>query len=69
MGYFNYHAKAKNLIKNGKLLHYEIVDKYNDISPALLLFFNDQTHPIMPIRKERWNEYFMTIEEKEKNGK
>jgi len=62
MGYFNYHAKAKNLIKQGKLLKYYFVEKHNNISPALILVFNDIKHPIMPIRKERWQEYLDLIE-------
>ncbi len=58
--YFNYHAKAKNLIKNGKLIDYKIVEKYNNISPALLLIFDEL---IMPIRQHRWQEYFDLIEQ------
>ena len=59
MKYFNYHAKAKNKIKEGKLLKYEIVENWNNISPALILYFAD-SKPI-PIRKERWNEYIILI--------
>ena len=62
MGYFNYHATAKKLILNGKLINYYIVEKHNSISPALILEFNDKTHPIMPIRLEKWKEYFILIE-------
>ena len=62
MPYFNYHAKAKLLIKQGKLVHYEIKDRYNNISPALVLYFDDMRHPIMPIRKERFSEYLELIE-------
>lgn len=58
--YFNYHAKAKNLIKNGKLIDYKIVENYNNISPALLLIFDEL---IMPIRQHRWQEYFDLIEQ------
>ncbi|MBR2468015.1 MAG: thermostable hemolysin delta-VPH [Clostridia bacterium] len=61
--YFNYHAKAKNLIKNGKLVDCQIVDKYNNISPALLLIFEDGY--IMPIRQHKWQEYFDIINKKE----
>lgn len=57
MAYFNYHAKVKNLIKDGKLVKYRFVKEYHGISPALLLFFDDVKHPIMPIRKERFSEY------------
>lgn len=55
MSFFNYHAKAKNLIKAGFLINYEIVDDYNGIKPALVLYFKNNRP--MPIRKHRWNEY------------
>lgn len=55
MGYYNYHAVAKNLIKNGHLIRTEYVGVWNDVSPALVLFFDN--HPPMPIRKEKWEEY------------
>lgn len=61
MGYFNYHATAKNLIKKGKLTGYCFTENYNGIKPALVLFFNDDKHPIMPIRKDRWEEYVSII--------
>ena len=56
MAYFNYHAKKKNKIKENKLLKYELVEKWNNISPALVLYFTDGT--IMPIREHRFEEYF-----------
>lgn len=56
MSYFNYHAKAKKLIAEGHLIHFEIVDRYNQIAPALVLYF-DNNRP-MPIREYRWAEYF-----------
>ncbi len=56
--YFNYHAKAKKLIRDGKLTDYKIVEKYHNISPALLLIFDDY---IMPIRQHKWNEYLEII--------
>lgn len=59
MAYFNYHAKAKNKIKEGKLERAEIVESYNKISPALVLHFNDGEK--MPIREYRWQEYFELI--------
>ena len=31
MGYFNYHAQAKRLIKSGKLVDYRFVTEYNGI--------------------------------------
>ncbi|MBQ9104312.1 MAG: thermostable hemolysin delta-VPH [Clostridia bacterium] len=57
MSYFNYHAKAKKMIKEGKLVGFYFVDSYNNISPCMVLLFNDLTHPVMPIRAERWGEY------------
>ena len=54
--YYNYHAKAKQLIANGHLVKMEIVDKWNAISPALVLYFDN--HKPMPIRQYRWDEYF-----------
>lgn len=55
MSYFNYHAKAKNLIAEGHLVDYEIVDNWNGIKPALVLYF-DNNKP-MPIREYRFDEY------------
>lgn len=56
LGYYNYHAKIKEKIKDGKLVSFKIVDKWNSISPALVLFFSDGT--TKPIREYRWEEYF-----------
>ncbi len=61
MPYFNYHAVAKNLIKNNKLIRYEFVEKHNRISPALILHFDDAKHPLMPVKKEYWNDYLYLI--------
>ena len=55
MGYYNYHAQAKKLISEGHLIKMEIVLKWNSISPALVLFFDN--HRPMPIREYRWSEY------------
>ncbi|OTQ72908.1 MULTISPECIES: thermostable hemolysin delta-VPH [unclassified Gilliamella] len=59
MAYFNYHAKAKKLISQGYLIHYEFVDNWNGIKPALVLYF-ENVNP-MPIRKYRWQEYLPLI--------
>jgi len=53
--YYNYHAIAKKLIAGGHLTGYNILEKYNNISPCLLLQFDN--HRPMPIREYRWNEY------------
>lgn len=57
MAYFNYHAKVKQLIKDGKLIGWYFAEKHNNISPALVLVFNDYKHHKMPIRQYRWSEY------------
>ena len=54
--YYNYHAKAKQLISENHLIDYQIVSKWNLISPALVLFFDN--HKPMPIRKYKWKEYW-----------
>ena len=61
MPYFNYHAVAKRLVAQGKLLDYYITDRYKRISPALVLVFDDPSHPVMPIREHRWEEYLVLI--------
>lgn len=53
--YYNYHATVKKLIDEGHLLNMEIVDRWNSISPALVLYFDN--HKPMPIRECRWDEY------------
>ncbi len=62
--YFNYHAKVKRLILAGKLVRFEILQNYNGISPALVLYFID--NPPMPIREYRFAEYFELIDSLEK---
>jgi len=59
MAYFNYHAKVKKLIKEGKLIYYELVDNWNGISPALVLYFIDEKP--MPIRESKFDEYFKLL--------
>lgn len=59
MAYFSYHAKAKKLISEGHLVNYEIVSSWRNISPALVLYF-DNNRP-MPIREYKWDEYFKII--------
>jgi len=64
VGYFNYHAKAKRLINEGKLISYEFREQYNKISPVLLLFFEGGL--VMPIREHRFLEYLALIEKNSK---
>ncbi|MBE7087566.1 MAG: thermostable hemolysin delta-VPH [Clostridiales bacterium] len=63
MAYFNYHRTVKKLISDGKLKNYYFTDDHNGICPALVFVFDDLCHPIMPIRKERWAEYFPILSE------
>lgn len=58
--YFNYHAKAKKLIKQGDLSYYTIVENYNGIKPALILYFKN--HKPMPIRQNHFEEYLKLLE-------
>ena len=58
MPYFNYHATAKRLIADGKLIGFYFTDRYHTISPALVLLFDDDKHPVMPILEHRFAEYF-----------
>lgn len=61
MPYFNYHAKAKKLISDGHLIKFEIVQKWNSISPALVLYF-DNNKP-MPIQEYRFDEYLSILQQ------
>lgn len=63
--YFNYHAKVKRLILEGRLIGYEFVDDYNGIKPALVLYFSD-ARP-MPIRDYMWEYYLPILEKFNKN--
>ena len=63
--YFNYHAKAKQLISEGNLTYYKIVEKWNNISPVLVLFFKN--HKPMPIRQDKWEMYFKIIKKEKED--
>lgn len=63
--YFNYHAKAIKLIKQGNLISYKIFENWNNISPALVLFFKNNKP--MPIRQHKWQEYFDLIKTQKTN--
>lgn len=66
MAYFNFHAIVKKMIDDGKLISWYIVDVYNNISPALILVFNDPKRPIVPIRRHMWDKYFEMLDEMQK---
>ena len=57
--YFNYHAKAKKKIREGKCTGFKIVEHYHNISPCLLLFFDDDS--VMPIRKYKFDDYLFLL--------
>ena len=57
--YFNYYAKAKRLIAEGHLLKYEFLRQWGKISPALVLYFDNEKP--MPIRENRWEEYLALL--------
>ena len=61
MTYFNYHAKAKRLIKNGNCISASVFSNYHHIRPALVLYFENNI-PI-PIRDYMWKDYFVLLEE------
>lgn len=58
--YFNYHARIKQLIADGHLVDYQIMERWNLIAPALVLYFDN--HKPMPIRKYRWEEYWEILD-------
>ena len=59
--YYNYHAVARRLIREGKLVAFRKVERWGAIAPAFVLFFSD--HKPMPIREERVAEYVELIGE------
>ena len=61
MSYYNYHATVKRLIREGKLTGWYVTERHRTISPALVLCFDDEKHPIMPIREAHFEEYWPRI--------
>ncbi len=61
MAYYNYHGTAQKLLQEGKLVAWYHTERHNQIAPALVLIFDDASHPVMPIRKHRWDEYLLTL--------
>lgn len=57
--YYNYHGTAKKLIKEKRLIGCTVVEEHRGIRPALVLYFDG--HVPMPIRRDRWEEYFSLI--------
>jgi len=59
---YPYHNRIKQRIVNRELTSYEYVDKYKDISPCLLLYFNTDPY-VRPIREHRFEEYEFIFKE------
>ena len=59
--YFNYHAKVKRLIREGKAIGYEFLKSYHNISPCMLIYFKDEKS--MPIREDYFDEYITLLKE------
>lgn len=59
--YFNYHAKVQKLIKQGHAVGFEKLEKYHNISPCLLIYFDQ--FPPMPIRQHKFDEYLFLLAE------
>ncbi len=59
---YPYHNKIKQRIKNNELSGYEYVNEYNSISPCLLLYFSTEPK-VRPIRKHRFEEYEVLLNE------
>lgn len=59
MTYFNYHATAKKLIREGKLINSKIFTSGGET--VLLLYFDDVKHPVMTIKSYRIHEYVPLI--------
>ena len=53
---YPYHNKIKQRIKNNELIKFEFKEKYKQISPCLLLYFNTEPY-LRPIREHRFEEY------------
>ena len=53
--YFNYHSKVKKILEQNIVIKIDILEKYNNISPCMLLYFKN--HPPIPIREHKWDYY------------
>lgn len=65
--YFNYHAKIKKLITENHLIDVLYAANFNNISPAIIFFFDN--HKPMPIREYRFKEYLDFLAVASKNNK
>ncbi len=57
--YYSYHNSIKKLLKEGQLVGWEFVEKYNNISPALVIYFS--CHRPMPVREKHFEYYKKTL--------
>ena len=64
---YPYHNKIKERIRKGEMTHYEYVDRYKDISPCLLIYF-DTEPKLRPIRQHRFQEYELFFQSIEKDS-
>ena len=64
---YPYHNKIKQRINNKELVRYEYVEKYNGISPCLLLHFDTEPR-VKPIREHRFQEYEEIFAQMNKNS-
>ena len=61
MGYYNYHAIAKNLLKTGHCFSVSVFSNYHNIRPALVFYFDN--HKPIPIREYMWHGYLPILKE------
>ena len=59
MGYFNYHSKLQQKIKEIGVKKAEFCDEYHGISPALLIYLNDGS--VYPVREHMFDTYVKLI--------
>ncbi len=52
---YDFHAKAKQLIKSGHLVSFETIKKHYKNEPALVMYFDN--HSPISVSKEKWAEY------------
>jgi len=64
---YPYHNKIKQRIKNKELVRYEYLEKYKDISPCLLLYFDSEPYT-RPIREHRFKEYEELLKDIKNDG-
>ena len=64
--FFNYHSKVKRIIETDTITKIEIVENYNNISPAMVTYFKN--NPPMPIREHKWDEYIAYLHNIDNNN-